>query len=251
MAPFLGPDGQGNRDFSRYYADFVRLVTVLQCDEGTQQRALERGLSAELQSSLRYQDVPASETLTAYADRIKRLDGSIRRDKVFSAPPCAAAVPTTRPPPTTGNIAWPQTAAFPRRARPPSMHGRSNRAGKPGEPESERVQVVSGSEGRRPPAVLCQPFQFKLASTKNPQTRTHSQKATNTNPPATQTDKQQWQSHSLLILKKPSRANRHVKCYAQPKARQLRAAEGTSIWEAMPPKDIVLQVSPTQRPRTA
>lgn len=26
---------QGNQDFSRNYTDFIRLVTILQCDEGT------------------------------------------------------------------------------------------------------------------------------------------------------------------------------------------------------------------------
>ena len=161
MAPFLGPDGQGNRDFSRYYADFVRLVTVLQCDEGTQQRALERGLSAELQSSLRYQDVPASETLTAYADRIKRLDGSIRRDKVFSAPPCAAAVPATRPPPTTGNIAWPPAnpSSRPRqplspegRARPPCMAGAIERESRVNLRVSECKWSLARKDGGRPPS---------------------------------------------------------------------------------------------------
>ena len=88
---------QGNRDFSRYYADFVRLVTIAQCDEGTQRRALGRGLSAELRSSLRCQDVPADEPLTAFADRIKRLDDSIRRDKVFSVPPPRPAAVLRRP----------------------------------------------------------------------------------------------------------------------------------------------------------
>ena len=45
-----------------------------------------------------------------------------------------------------------------------------------------------------------------------------------------------------------SRANRRAKRCAQRKARQHRAAEHASIWQAMPQKAIILRVSPTQRP---
>ena len=93
--------------------------------------ALGRGLSAELWSSLRCHDVPADEPLTAFADRTKRLDDSIRRDKVSSASPPR---PAPRPSPTTDNTPDdtprpPSSESRPRQLLSPEERARRFKAG--------------------------------------------------------------------------------------------------------------------------
>jgi hypothetical protein len=46
---------QGNNKFSIYYAEFPRLMNILEYDSKAKKAALKRGLSKELQSSLVYQ----------------------------------------------------------------------------------------------------------------------------------------------------------------------------------------------------
>ncbi len=70
---------QGNRDFSRYLADFTRLVSILGYEGQARRDALERGLSRELLEALRYEPEPADETATQYEIRLKRLDDRLRR----------------------------------------------------------------------------------------------------------------------------------------------------------------------------
>lgn len=87
---------QGNRDFSRYYADFVRLSTMIpDMGEKAEKRALERGLSSEL-LDLQYQDAPVDETPAGLVDRLKRMDERIRRRKGQTKPerPDCQACPT-------------------------------------------------------------------------------------------------------------------------------------------------------------
>ena len=90
---------QGNRDFSRYYADFVRLVATIGCDEVHQRYALERGLSPDLADRLCCQAVPPSESFADFVDRIKCLDDGVRRTRALHAlaparfPRTAAAAP--------------------------------------------------------------------------------------------------------------------------------------------------------------
>lgn len=46
---------QGNKEFSQYYAEFQRLIAILDYDTNAKKAALKRGLSRELQASLAYQ----------------------------------------------------------------------------------------------------------------------------------------------------------------------------------------------------
>jgi hypothetical protein len=46
---------QGNKEFSQYYAEFQRLMAILDYDSNTKKAALKCGLSRELQTSLVYQ----------------------------------------------------------------------------------------------------------------------------------------------------------------------------------------------------
>jgi hypothetical protein len=46
---------QRNKEFSQYYAEFQRLMAILDYDSNAKKAALKRGLSRELQTSLIYQ----------------------------------------------------------------------------------------------------------------------------------------------------------------------------------------------------
>jgi hypothetical protein len=78
---------QGNRDFSRYHADFIRLVTILGYDDTAKRHALERGLSQEILDGLTFMDAPDNESFNAFTDRLKRLDERIRRRRGLQAKP--------------------------------------------------------------------------------------------------------------------------------------------------------------------
>ena len=90
---------QGNRDFSRYYADFTRLVNVLGYNGEARRDALERSLSQELLDALRYEPEPDGESLPQFEPHVKRLDDRLRRCKVLSnsrnAAPIAARTADT------------------------------------------------------------------------------------------------------------------------------------------------------------
>lgn len=97
---------QGNRDFNRYHADFVRLMSILEYDDTAKRHALERGLSREILEGLRWQDAPDDETVDAFTNRVKRLDERLRRHQGQTKPP---VVPAARPAPRTP--ATPSTAS--------------------------------------------------------------------------------------------------------------------------------------------
>ena len=95
---------QANRDFSRYYADFVRLATMIpDMSNKSKKRALKKGHSAELLDSLQYQDAPADETLSGFVDRLKQMDERIRRRKGQTTKPQNA--PIAKPAPRTPSTA--------------------------------------------------------------------------------------------------------------------------------------------------
>ena len=73
------------QEFSRYYANFTRPVTILDYNNA-RKHALKRGLSAEMIDGLRFQNFSAKETLADYEDRLKCLDDSIRRSKGLGKP---------------------------------------------------------------------------------------------------------------------------------------------------------------------
>jgi hypothetical protein len=65
---------QNNREFSQYYAEFQRLITVLQYDDQAKYHALERGLCREIKDALIHQDTPPEETFAQLVARLNRLD---------------------------------------------------------------------------------------------------------------------------------------------------------------------------------
>ena len=72
---------QNNREFSQYYADFQRLITILQYDDQAKHHALERGLNWEIKDALVHQDGPPEETFERFVARLNRLDNRIRARK--------------------------------------------------------------------------------------------------------------------------------------------------------------------------
>jgi hypothetical protein len=92
---------QNNREFSQYYAEFQRLITILQYDDQAKCHALERGLNREIKDALVHQDNPPNETFTQFVARLNRLDNRIRARKNEqntgrpTNTPRAPAVPTS------------------------------------------------------------------------------------------------------------------------------------------------------------
>jgi len=72
---------QNNREFSQYYAEFQRLITILQYDDQAKYHALERGLNREIKDALVHQDSPSEETFAQFVARLNRLDNRIRARK--------------------------------------------------------------------------------------------------------------------------------------------------------------------------
>jgi hypothetical protein len=68
---------QGNREFSQYYAEFQRLMAILNYDENAKKAALKRGLSRDLQTSLVYQ-AEEPQNFTKFVDLCMKLDYRIR-----------------------------------------------------------------------------------------------------------------------------------------------------------------------------
>jgi hypothetical protein len=56
-----------NREFSQYYADFQRLITILQYDDQAKYHVLERGLCREIKDALIHQDTPPGEPLPSWS----------------------------------------------------------------------------------------------------------------------------------------------------------------------------------------
>ena len=69
---------QSNKEFSRYYANFQRLMAIVRYDERAKKAALERGLNKELKGALTLQDAPEDETFLQFVARTNRLDNRIR-----------------------------------------------------------------------------------------------------------------------------------------------------------------------------
>jgi hypothetical protein len=92
---------QNNREFSQYYAEFQRLITVLQYDDQAKYHALERGLCREIKDALIHQDTPPEETFAQLVARLNRLDNRIRARKQeqnggrSANTPRAPAIPAT------------------------------------------------------------------------------------------------------------------------------------------------------------
>lgn len=68
-------------------------MTILNYGEEAQRYALERGLSTELLNATSYQDVPETETLAQYVQRLKHLEDNIRRPKALARPKWQARPP--------------------------------------------------------------------------------------------------------------------------------------------------------------
>jgi len=69
---------QTNKEFRHYYADFQRLMAIVNYDERAKRDALERGLNKELKCTLTLQDAPDDETFLQFIARINRLDNHTR-----------------------------------------------------------------------------------------------------------------------------------------------------------------------------
>ena len=93
---------QGNREFTRYYADFIRLTTILEYNNKARRHALERGLSSEMLDGLRYQITPPDESFNDFINRLKGLDDSIRRRNGLRQPNKTTGSWRSSPP-TTSN----------------------------------------------------------------------------------------------------------------------------------------------------
>jgi hypothetical protein len=77
---------QGNREFSIYYAEFQRLMAILDYDSKAKKAALKRGLSKELQASLVYHtDEP--EDFDKFVELCMKLDYQIRAHANLSRRP--------------------------------------------------------------------------------------------------------------------------------------------------------------------
>jgi hypothetical protein len=86
---------QGNKEFSQYYAEFQRLMAILDYDSNAKKAALKRGLSRELQTGLIYQ-AEEPQDFEKFVDLCMKLDYRIR------AHTAATKRQTTPAPPRTG-----------------------------------------------------------------------------------------------------------------------------------------------------
>jgi hypothetical protein len=90
---------QGNREFSIYYAEFQRLMAILDYDSKAKKAALKRGLSKELQASLIYQtDEP--EDFDKFVELCMKLDYQIRAHANLSHRPNNSHPTTTKATPS-------------------------------------------------------------------------------------------------------------------------------------------------------
>jgi hypothetical protein len=96
---------QGNKEFSQYYAEFQRLMAILDYDSNAKKAALKRGLSRELQTSLIYQ-AEEPQDFARFVDLCMKLDYRIH------AHAAATKRQMTLVPPRTGP-ASPRSSAHP------------------------------------------------------------------------------------------------------------------------------------------
>jgi hypothetical protein len=90
---------QGNREFSIYYAEFQRLMAILDYDSKAKKATLKRGLSKELQASLVYQtDEP--EDFDKFVELCMKLDYRIRAHANLSRRPNNSHPTTTKTTPS-------------------------------------------------------------------------------------------------------------------------------------------------------
>jgi hypothetical protein len=90
---------QGNREFSIYYAEFQRLMAILDYDSKAKKAALKRGLSKELHASLIYQtDEP--EDFDEFVELCMKLDYRIRAHANLSRRPNNSQPTTTKAAPS-------------------------------------------------------------------------------------------------------------------------------------------------------
>jgi hypothetical protein len=96
---------QGNKEFSQYYAEFQRLMAILDYDSNAKKAALKRGLSRELQTSLVYQ-AKEPQDFAKFVDLCMKLDYRIRAH-------AAATKRQTTPAPPRTSPASPRTSTHP------------------------------------------------------------------------------------------------------------------------------------------
>jgi hypothetical protein len=90
---------QGNREFSKYYAEFQRLMAIEDYDSKAKKAALKRGLSKELQASLIYQtDKP--EDFDKFVELCMKLDYRIQAHANLSPHPNNSQLTATKATPS-------------------------------------------------------------------------------------------------------------------------------------------------------
>jgi hypothetical protein len=87
---------QGNKEFSQYYAEFQRLMAILDYDSNAKKAALKRGLSRELQTSLVYQ-AEEPQDFARFVDLCMKLDYRIRAHAAATKCQMTPALPRTGP----------------------------------------------------------------------------------------------------------------------------------------------------------
>jgi hypothetical protein len=87
---------QGNKEFSQYYAQFQRLMAILDYDSNAKKAALKRGLSRELQTSLIYQ-AEELQDFAKFVDLGMQLDYRIRVHAAATKGQMTPAPPRTGP----------------------------------------------------------------------------------------------------------------------------------------------------------
>jgi hypothetical protein len=87
---------QGNKEFSQYYAEFQRLIAILDYDSNAKKAALKRGLSRELQTSLVYQ-AEEPQDFAKFVDLCMKLDYRIHAHAVATKCQMTPAPPRTGP----------------------------------------------------------------------------------------------------------------------------------------------------------
>jgi hypothetical protein len=87
---------QGNKEFSQYYAEFQRLMAILDYDSNAKKAALKCGLSRELQTSVIYQ-AEEPQDFAKFVDLCMKLDYRIRAHAAATKRQTTLAPPRTSP----------------------------------------------------------------------------------------------------------------------------------------------------------
>jgi hypothetical protein len=102
---------QGNREFSIYYAEFQRLMAILDYDSKAKKATLRRGLSKELQASLVYEtDEP--EDFDKFVELCMKLDYRIRAHANLSHRPNNSHPTATKATPCTPHTTSHPTSTY-------------------------------------------------------------------------------------------------------------------------------------------